>query len=144
MRKLDTLGLARYIKYPLSQSKSSATLSQIVPKQSAILTAYPNNGIHATHTGMTKFKTTRYAGYVRVHDQLWFWYDIVEESQDAWKEKKDAAKRQQKHLLQPASATESNRGVTSYGGPVFNGPISGRNVIPGTQATGGTTNISFP
>jgi protein SERAC1 len=121
----------------------SAKLLQIVPKQSAILAAYPNNGIHATHTGMTKFKTAKDAGYARVHDQLWLWCNMVEESQDAWGKEKDAAKRQQQRLLQPASATESDQGGTSYSGPVFNGPISGRNVIPGTQVTGGTANFHF-
>ncbi|RAO73451.1 uncharacterized protein BHQ10_009463 [Talaromyces amestolkiae] len=117
-------------------------LGEIVPKQSAILTAYPNNGIHATHTGMTKFKTAMDAGYVRVHDQLWLWYNAVEESQDAWKEKKDVAKRQQR-LLQPVSVAESDRGGTPYRGPVFNGPIYGRNVTSGTQVTGGTANFNF-
>lgn len=133
----------RSLEYPLSQSKSSAELSQIVPKQSAILTGYPNNGIHATHIEMTKFKTSKDAGYVRVHDQLWLWYNMVEESQDVWKEQKVAAKRQQQRLLQPANVTERELGGTSYSGPVFNGPISGRNVIPGTQVTGGTANFNF-
>jgi hypothetical protein len=32
---------------------------------------------------------------------------------------------------------------SSYSGPVFNGPISGRFVIPGTQVTGGTVNYNF-
>lgn len=131
------------LKYPLSQSKPSAKLLQIVPKQSAILTAYPNNGIHATHTGMTKFKTAKDAGYVRVHDQLWLWYNAVEESQDTWKEKKDVEKEQQQSLLQPASVAESDRGGTPYRGPVFNGPIYGRNVTAGTQVTGGTANFNF-
>jgi protein SERAC1 len=92
---------------------------------------------------MTRFKTSKDAGYVRVHDQLWLWYNMVEESQDAWKEKKVAAKRQQQRLLQPASVAESDLGGTSYSGPVFNGPISGRNVMPGMQVTGGTANFNF-
>lgn len=118
-------------------------LGEIVPKQSAILTAHPNNSIHATHTEMTKFKTAKDAGYVRVHDQLWLWYNMVEESQDAWKEKRVAAKGQQQSLLQSASVTESGRGEISHGGPVFNGPISGHNVIPGQHITGGTANFNF-
>ncbi|KAH8683389.1 Alpha/Beta hydrolase protein [Tricladium varicosporioides] len=115
-------------------------LGEIVPKQSAILTAYPNTSIHATHTGMTRFKTAKDAGYVRVRDQLWLW---VEDSQDAWKEKKDAAKRQEQRPLLPTSVTESDRERTSYIAPVFNGPISGRNVISGAQITGGTVNFNF-
>jgi len=68
---------------------------------------------------------------------------MVEESQDAWKEKKDAAKRQQQRFIQPASVNRSGRGGVSYGSPVFNGPISGHNVIPGTQVTGGTANFNL-
>jgi hypothetical protein len=141
MRKLDTLDSARHVKFSLSQPSSRAKLLQIVPKQSAILTAYPNNGIHATHTGMTRFKSSKDAGYVRVHDQLWLWYNIVEKSQDAWKEKKDVARRQQQRLLQPA--TESDRGGVSYGGVVFNGPVSADRMMTGTQVTGGTANFDF-
>jgi hypothetical protein len=33
--------------------------------------------------------------------------------------------------------------ANSYHGPVFNGPISGRYVIPGPQVTGGTMNFNF-
>ncbi|KAF1811247.1 hypothetical protein P152DRAFT_474853 [Eremomyces bilateralis CBS 781.70] len=118
-------------------------LGEIVPKQSAILTAYPNNGIHATHTGMTKFKTSMDAGYVRVHDRLWLWYNTVEESQDSWKEKKDAAKRQHQQLLQPASVNESGRGEAANIGSVFNGPVSAHTMISGTQVTGGTANFDL-
>lgn len=92
---------------------------------------------------MTRFKTSKDAGYVRVHDQLWLWYNMVEESQDAWREKKNTTKRQQQHLLQPASINESDRGQISYSGAMFNGPISGRNVIAGTQVTGGITNFNL-
>lgn len=92
---------------------------------------------------MTRFKTAKDTGYVRVHDQLWLWYNMVEESQDARKEKKDAAKGQQQRFLQSASVTKSHGEGTSYSGPVFNGPISGRNVIPGTHVAGGTVNFNF-
>ena len=146
MKKLDTLGSERYaITQKFSYiMESSAKLLQIVPKQSAILTAYPNNGIHATHTGMTRFKTAKDTGYVRVHDQLWLWYNMAEESQDNWKEKKEAVKRQQQRLIQPTSVMESDYGESLYSGPVFNAPISGHNVISGTRVTGaGTTNFNF-
>lgn len=79
---------------------------------------------------------------MRVHDQLWLWYNMVEESQNAWKEKMDAARRQQQQrLLQPAG-DESDRGGGSYGGVVFNGPISARKMMAGTQING-TANIDF-
>jgi hypothetical protein len=80
---------------------------------------------------------------MRVQDLLWLWYNMVEESQDAWKEKKDATRRQQQRLLQPASVNESDRGGSSNDGNVFNGPITGHNVISGTRVTDGTANFYF-
>jgi protein SERAC1 len=91
---------------------------------------------------MTKFKSLKDAGYVRVHDRLWLWYNMVEESQDEWKEKKYTVKRQQQRLLQHSS--NSSHGETSYHGPVFNGSISGHNLIAGPHVTGGSTaNFNF-
>lgn len=87
---------------------------------------------------MTKFKTANDTGYIRVRGQLWLWYNNVEESQDAWKEKKAAAKKQQQRHLQSASVTESNRGETSHSGPVHHG--SGDN--NGIFAPGGTMTIN--
>ncbi|KAF2745974.1 hypothetical protein M011DRAFT_405378, partial [Sporormia fimetaria CBS 119925] len=49
----------------------------IVPRQSAILTGYPNASIHQNHSNMTKFSGDRDAGYVRVRDQLWIWVDAA-------------------------------------------------------------------
>jgi hypothetical protein len=114
-----------------------------VPKQSAILAAYPNKGIRATHTEIARFKTAKDTGYIRVRDQIWLWYNMIEEGQDAKKETQFAPKAQQQRLPQPTSVTESELGGTSYSGSVFTGPISGRNVIPGTQVTGGTVNFNF-
>jgi hypothetical protein len=68
---------------------------------------------------------------------------MVEESQDAWKEKQGAAKGQQQRLPQPPSVTEGNCGGNVHSGSIFNGPISGRNVIAGTHVAGGTTNFNF-
>ena len=57
--------------------------AKIVPKHSAILTAYENASIHATHTDMTKFATKNDTGYVRVSDQLFFWcQELTAPSQD--------------------------------------------------------------
>jgi hypothetical protein len=92
---------------------------------------------------MTRFRSSKDAGYVRVHDQLWLWYNMVEENQDAWKEKKDTARKQQQRLLQPASVNESDREENSYGSAVFNGPISAQKMMAGTQVNGGTANFDF-
>lgn len=90
---------------------------------------------------MTNFKTATDTGYVRVRDQLWLWYNMVKENQDAWKEKKVAAKRQ--HLRQPASAVESNNGGNISGGSVFNGPTTAHNMMAGTYFEGSTTTFNF-
>lgn len=48
----------------------------VVPEHwMAKLPAYPINNIHANQVDMTKFINDRDAGYVRVKDQLWLWYD---------------------------------------------------------------------
>ena len=49
-------------------------------------------------------------------------------------------------LLSRSAGTEKDsqgRATTSDGGPVFNGPISGRYMIPGTHVTGGTVNFNL-
>jgi hypothetical protein len=122
-----------------SQINLSAKLSQIVPKQSAILTAYPNNGIHATHTGMTRFKTAQETGYIRVRDQLWLWYNMIEESQTARKEESIPAKMQEQRLIQPGSVAEIEGGESLYSGPVHYGSGDSN----GIYAEGGTLNVNI-
>jgi protein SERAC1 len=56
---------------------------QIVPKHSAILSAYPNRSIHANHMQMARFSGTKDAGYVSVSDQLWLWVDTLQKEADA-------------------------------------------------------------
>lgn len=51
---------------------------QIVPSHSAILSAYPNSGIHGNHMDMTRFSGPTDNGYVRVSEQLWLWVDTIE------------------------------------------------------------------
>jgi hypothetical protein len=57
------------------------TFLQIVPKHSAILSAYPNKSIHANHMQMTKFGSSQDPGYVSVSSQLWLWVDAIEKVQ---------------------------------------------------------------
>jgi hypothetical protein len=47
------------------------------------------------------------------------------------------------NALGASTDDEKGRGGTVYNGTVFNGPISGHNVIPGTTVTGGTANFNF-
>lgn len=55
----------------------------------------------------------------------------------------DAVKVQQRRLLQSDIVTQSDGEGTPSSGPIFNGPISGRNVLPGTHVTAGTVNFNF-
>ena len=52
---------------------SAHGLGHIVPKYSAILTRYGNQGIHANHVGMTKFKDRSDQGYQAIAGQLMIW-----------------------------------------------------------------------
>jgi hypothetical protein len=48
-------------------------IGEVVPRQSAILPEYPNSGIYANHSDMTKFRCATDPGYDRVRGQLWLW-----------------------------------------------------------------------
>ncbi|KAF2731259.1 HET-domain-containing protein [Polyplosphaeria fusca] len=59
-------------------------------------------------------------------------------------EGKDKAMARLRREMQSLQGEGSRSGIAhSYNGPVFNGAISGRYVIPGPQATGGTMNFNF-
>ncbi|KAI9736938.1 MAG: hypothetical protein M1835_003291 [Candelina submexicana] len=62
-------------------------VGEIVPKHSAILSAYGNCGIHANHMDMTKFSSANDAGYRAVSGQLWLWVNEIEEELQQNKEK---------------------------------------------------------
>jgi hypothetical protein len=46
-------------------------------------------------------------------------------------------------LSQNHPSQSQGQATHSYNGPVFNGPISGHYVVPGTHVTGGTVNFDF-
>jgi protein SERAC1 len=48
-------------------------VGDVVPKHSAILTRYGNQGIHANHVDMTKFADRKDQGYQNVSGQLRIW-----------------------------------------------------------------------
>jgi protein SERAC1 len=113
--------------------KMNDTVGKIVETESAILPAYDNCSINADHRNMTKFTGRADAGYGQVRGVLERW---IQEYESRRSDADEPAK---------ASINDgSGRGGTSYNGPVFNGSISGRYVIPGTQITGGTANFNFP
>ncbi|KAF2787747.1 hypothetical protein K505DRAFT_379390 [Melanomma pulvis-pyrius CBS 109.77] len=113
--------------------KMNDTIGKIVERESAVLPAFDNCSIDANHRTMTKFSGRADAGYGQVRGVLGRW---IKEFEDRRSGAGDRA---------IASTTDgSGRGGSSYNGPVFNGNISGRYVIPGSQTTGGTVNFNFP
>ena len=113
--------------------KMNDTVGKVVERESTILPAYDNCSINADHRTMTKFTGRADAGYSQVRGVLERWIKEYESSRS---------------VVSPPeseSTTESSgRGGDLYNGPVFNGTISGRYVIPGAHTTGGTVNFNFP
>jgi len=108
----------------------NSAVGKIVESESAILAGYDNCSINADHRNMTKFTGRADEGYGQVRAVLKRWVDEHASGGLSSKE--------------PAEASTANRSRGAhYNGPVFNGPISGQNVIPGTQVTGGTANFNF-
>ena len=113
--------------------KMNDTVGKIVERESAILPAYDNCSINADHRDMTKFTGRADAGYGQVRGVLGRWIQEYETKGS--------------DVDGPPGASKGEDGgsrSTSYNGPVFNGPISGRYVIPGAHTTGGTVNFNFP
>ena len=113
----------------------NGTVGKIVESESAKLAAYDNCSVNADHRNMTKFTGRTDAGYGQVRGVLNRWINDYEcrppSNITNTTPKSDETK------------DDSQGGATSYGGPVFNAPISGRFVIPGTYTTGGTVNFNF-
>lgn len=111
----------------------NGTVGKIVPSESAILAGYDNCSINADHRNMTKFSGRADAGYGQVRGVLRRW--IQEHESRGLNADKPAG---------ASIASESSRGGPVHHGSVFNGPISGHSVIPGTHVTGdATANFNF-
>jgi protein SERAC1 len=119
--------------------KMNDTIVKIVESESAKLAAYGNCSINADHRNMTKSTGRSDAGYGQVRGVLKRW--IQENETRLFPAPSNAT-----NVAPKSDETKdtSQQGGTSYHGPVFNGAISGRYVIPGTHVTGGTVNFSFP
>jgi protein SERAC1 len=113
--------------------KMNDTVGKIVERESAILPAYDNCSISADHRNITKFTRRADAGYGQVRGVL-----------ERWIQEYESHRLDAGELAKASMNDGSVREGTSYNGPVFNGSISGRYVISGTQITGGTANFNFP
>ncbi|KAL8957184.1 MAG: hypothetical protein Q9193_005479 [Seirophora villosa] len=113
----------------------------IVPKHSAILSRYGNQGVHANHVGMTRFADRMDQGYQNVCDQLRTW--ALEIESDA----------RPGHVQQSGSEELDFRRGIKFGdvrrieGPshVYSGPVSsnGGQVIQGNLTSSGNINLSY-
>jgi hypothetical protein len=99
---------------------------QIVPRHSAILSAYPGRSIHANHMEMTKFSSSTDLGYQVVSNQLWLWTDEI------GSEANTAPMRQlppEELQAKSQQALSSASGEVNASGPVVYGAFSaGRNI----------------
>lgn len=133
MLRRDDIKLKIYCFY--EAVKMNDKIGKIVERESAILPAYDSCSINADHRDMTKFTGRADSGYGQVRGVLERWMQEFE-SEVSHSDASEAAN---------ASKTDDKAGErTSYNGPVFNGDISGRYVIPGAHTTGGTVTFNFP
>ncbi|KAF2177823.1 hypothetical protein K469DRAFT_696337 [Zopfia rhizophila CBS 207.26] len=107
----------------------NGTVGKIVERESAILAGYDSCSINADHRNMTKFTGRADEGYGQVRAVLKRWID---EHVSGGLNSEEAVE---------ASTANDSRGA-QYNGPVFNGPISGHNVMPG-YVNNGTANFNF-
>lgn len=133
MMMRDDIKLKIYCFY--EALKMNDTVGKIVERESAILPAYDNCSINADHRTMTKFTGRADAGYGQVRGVLERWIKDYESN---------TSRSNADQPVNAPKATDNATRVSSYHGPVFNGPISGRYVIPGSQTTGSTVNFNFP
>jgi len=112
--------------------KMTDTVGKIVEDRSAIIHGYGSCSIHANHRNMTKFSGRSDVGYGQVLGVLKRWLHV--ETQEIHKESKSES-------VQGRQFDNGQKRIQD--GIHFHGPINGRNVISGTQTTGGITKFTF-
>lgn len=106
-----------------------------MPALSAQIDPYPAIGIHANHMDMTKFGGDDSAGYIKVLSELRRYIQSAVNTAGTARRLQDGGK---------FSTNGEREKDAGRGGIIFNGAITGHNVIPGTQTMqGGTTNFTF-
>ena len=98
----------------------------VVPRHSAILTRYNNQGIHANHVSMTKFGSAKDQGYRNIRDQLCIW--VMEIESGSYDD----------HAQQPSSSAEQRLGQLGGSSHVYSGSVisNGGQVIQGNVTSG--------
>ncbi|KAJ9654852.1 hypothetical protein H2201_008926 [Coniosporium apollinis] len=114
--------------------KMNDIVGKIVESWSAILSAYDSCSINADHRNMTKFNGRTDAGYAQVHGVLRRWIQEYE--------KNGISSMRKESKSDTDGDGDGGKGTArSKGDVIFYGPISGRNVVPGTR--GDTVNFHF-
>ena len=124
LRRVD-VGLRMFRFY--EALKMNDVLGKIVESWLAILPAYDSCSINADHRDMTKFTDRADAGYGQGHGVLSRWSREYHQGQLEGGKGMSGSNSD--------SADEREGKSQFYGGVTFNDPISGRNVVSGTQVT---------
>ena len=104
----------------------------IVPRHSAILTRYNNQGIHANHVEMTKFGSSEDQGYRNIRDQIRIWALEIESVVNAG-------------YLQQHSGQGRNLGSSVGISHIYSGSVNsnGGQVIQGNLTSSGDLNLNY-
>ncbi|KLJ05394.1 hypothetical protein EMPG_11111 [Blastomyces silverae] len=106
-------------------------VGMVVERFSAVLSAYDNLPLDADHRNMTKFDSTANPGYRKVHGLLTRWLADCEPGSNAALNNPESPDRSKK---------DTCRAQEPRGGIVFNGNITGHNVVTGLS---GDINLTF-
>ena len=104
----------------------------IVPRHSAILTRYNNQGIHANHVEMTKFGSSEDQGYQNIRDQIRIWALEIDAVVNAGH-------------LQQHSIQGRNLGSSVGISHIYTGSVNsnGGQVIQGNLTSSGDLNLNY-
>lgn len=104
-------------------------LGLIVPRHSAILPRYNNQGIHANHVNMTKFSSPEDQGYRSIRDQLLIWAMEIKSGGEAG------------GVTDVDGAKQADRGSSH----VYSGSVDARGgqVIQGSLTSSGDLNLNY-
>lgn len=102
----------------------NSVIGHIVPRHSAILSRYSNQGIHANHVDMTRFASPMDQGYQSVCSQLKIWILEVEEA-GAGQAQQSLEGRKLVNARDLAGSSHVYSGcVNTHGGQVIQGNLS--------------------
>ena len=74
----------------------------VVPRHSAILPQYNNQGIHANHVGMTRFRGRNELGYRNILSQLRIWIAEIGQATDAEVDNREMVSKSARAIAGPS------------------------------------------